>query len=59
MALKAALNGVRANFGTGGIRASVQRADKVLVCMYNLLLLVSLETFSFVFIDVSQQSIQY
>ena len=26
MALKAALNGVRANFGTGGIRAGVKRA---------------------------------
>ena len=29
MALKAALNDVRANFGTGGIRADVKRADKV------------------------------
>ena len=29
MALKAALNGVRAHFGTGGIRAGVKRAEKV------------------------------
>ena len=30
VALKAALNGVRAKFGTGGIRAGVKRADKVI-----------------------------
>ena len=34
MALKAALNGVRAKFGTGGIRAGVKRADKVLDIQY-------------------------
>ena len=31
MALKAALNGVRVNFGTGRIRAGVKRADKVYI----------------------------
>ena len=36
MALKAALNGVRAKFGTGEIRAGVKRADKVLCGFPNL-----------------------